>query len=163
MRSLAIVSLLLITAGFAQTDIGRPRAPKSYVSTDAAPTVNVAPGKTAQVEMHFRVNPGYHVNSHTPNSDLLIPTNLEFKPLDKIKSGTIVYPAGEQFALDYAPKEKISVYTGDVSAQVPIVVARDAQPGNYSLKGELQYQACNNSSCFPPRNLPVEITVVVKK
>ena len=103
------------------------------------------------------------MNSHTPGSDLLIPTNIDFKPLDKIKTGKITYPAGEQFALDFSPKEKISVYTGDVVTQVPVVVAKDAATGTYSLKGELQYQACNNNSCFPPKNLPVEITVIVKK
>ena len=162
MRSLIVISALLITAAFAQIDSGRPRAVKNYVSTDVTPTVSLNPGKTAQVEMRFRVNPGYHVNSHTPNSELLIPTNLEFKPLDKIKAGTITYPKGEQFALDYAPREKISVYTGDITTEVPVVVAKDAAAGTYSLKGELQYQACNNSSCFPPRSLPVEITVVVK-
>lgn len=163
MRSFATVFLLLIAAAFAQIDNGRSRAVKNYVTTDVAPTVNVIAGKTAQVQMQFRVNSGYHVNSHTPGSDLLIPTNLEFKPLEKIKAGTIVYPAGEQFALDYAPKEKISVYTGDITTEVPVIVAKDAAVGSYSLKGELQYQACNNSSCFPPRSLPVEITVVVKK
>jgi hypothetical protein len=159
-RAFAITSILLYVAAVAQ--IGSPHTPKSYVSTEPAPTVSVVPGKAAQVEVHFRVNRGYHVNSHTPNSELLIPTNLEFKPLDKIKAGNIVYPTGEQFALDYAPKEKINVYTGDITTKVPVIAAKDAVAGSYSLKGELQYQACNNSSCFPPRSLPVEITVVVK-
>jgi DsbC/DsbD-like thiol-disulfide interchange protein len=161
MKSLTIVALLLITTAFAQIDSGRSRA-KGYVTTDVAPTVSLNPGNTAQVEVRFRVNPGYHVNSHTPGSDLLIPTNLEFTPLDKIKAGKIAYPTGEPLTLDFS-KEKISVYTGDFTTEVPVVVAKDATVGSYSLKGELQYQACNNNSCFPPKSLPVEITVIVKK
>jgi DsbC/DsbD-like thiol-disulfide interchange protein len=163
MKYCAAIFLLLIAAAFAQLDSGRSRASKGYVTTDVAPTVSLIAGQTAQVELRFRVNPGYHVNSHTPGSDLLIPTTLEFKPLEKIKTGKVTYPAGEQFALDFSPKEKISVYTGDVVTNVSVIVAKDAPLGTYALKGELQYQACNNNSCFPPKTLPVEITVIVKK
>ena len=162
MRLRLSLLLLLLATAFAQIDSIRSKS-KGDVTTDVTPTVSLHAGKTAQVEIRFRVNPGYHVNSHTPGSDLLIPTNIDFKPLDKIKTGKIIYPAGEQFALDFSPKEKISVYTGDVATQVPVIVAKDAAAGTYSLKGELQYQACNNNSCFPPKNLPVEITVIVKK
>lgn len=162
MRLRISVLLLLLTTAFAQIDTARAKS-KSYVTTDVTPTVSLTAGKTAQVEVRFRVNPGYHVNSHNPGSELLIPTSLSFTSLDKIKAGKIAYPAGEEFVLEFSPKEKLNVYTGDVVAEVPIVVAKDAALGTYSLKGELQYQACNNNSCFPPKNLPVEITVIVKK
>jgi Disulphide bond corrector protein DsbC len=157
-----LVLILLVTAAFAQLDGARVHN-KGYVTADASPTVSVSPGKSAQVEVRFRVNPGYHVNSHTPGLDLLIPTTLEFKPTDKIKAGKIAYPAGEQLALEFSPKDKLSVYSGDLAIQVPVMAAKDAAPGQYALKGELQYQACNDNSCFPPKNLPVEIKVVVKK
>src|SRR4051812_18275233 len=123
------VSVLLLATAFAQIDGVRPKS-KGYVTTDVVPTVSLSAGHTAQVELRFRVNPGYHVNSHNPGSELLIPTTLDFKPLDRIqkakivyppneqfaiRTGKITYPAGETFALDFAPKEKISVYTGDVT------------------------------------------------
>lgn len=162
MKTLSVVVLLALCTSFAQTDALRGRN-KGYVTADSAPTITLSAGKTSQVDVHFRVNPGYHVNSHTPSSELLIPTKLDFKPLDKIKAGKIVYPPGEQLALPFSPSEKLSVYTGDIIAQVPVIAAKDVAPGQYSLKGELQYQACNDNSCFPPKNLPVEITVVVRK
>src|SRR2546423_13037676 len=130
--------VFLVAAAFAQSDGPRGRN-KGYVTADAMPTVSIAPGKSAQVEVRFRVNPGYHVNSHTPGSELLIPTALDFKPLDKIKAGKIIYPRAEELALPFDPKEKLSVYTGDIATQVPVIVAKDATVGRYSLKGELQY------------------------
>ena len=162
MKLRLLVALALAGASFAQTNALRPKS-KGYVTTDVMPTVTLQAGKTAQVEVRFRVNPGYHVNSHTPGSELLIPTALDFKPLEKIKAGKIIYPPAEQLALPFDPKEKLSVYTGDIVTQVPVVAAKSAVPGQYSLKGDLQYQACNDNSCFPPKSLPVEITVVVKK
>jgi hypothetical protein len=151
---------LLVASSFAQSDLTRAR--KGYVTADVTPTVSLEPGKSASVEVRFRVNPGYHVNSNKPGSDLLIPTTVEFQALDKIKTGKVVYPAGEQLALEFSPKEKLSVYTGDVVTNVSLSVAKDAAVGTYSLKGEVHYQACNDNSCFPPKSLPVEITVVVK-
>ncbi len=32
------------------------------------------------VELRFKVADGFHVNSHTPKSELLIPTNLLYSP-----------------------------------------------------------------------------------
>jgi hypothetical protein len=31
------------------------------------------------------------------------------------------------------------------------------------VHGELQYQACNDRACFPPKKLPVEFEVTVLK
>src|SRR5947209_4741609 len=95
----ALVFAAALVQLFAQVD--GPRRSKGYVTTDVVPTVSLQAGKTAQVELHFRVNPGYHVNSHTPGSELLIPTTLDFKPLEKIKAGKIAYPHGEELALPF--------------------------------------------------------------
>jgi DsbC/DsbD-like thiol-disulfide interchange protein len=157
----ALLVLLGAVVGVGQIDGSRPRG-KSYVTTDVVPTLTIAAGQTAQAELRFRVNPGYHVNSHTPGSDLLIPTTLQFKPLEKIKAGKIVYPPGQQLALQFSPKDKLDVYSGDIVTRVPVIVAKGAAVGQYSLKAEYQYQACNDNSCFPPKTLPVEITVIVK-
>ena len=37
----------------------------------------VAAGKRSVLELHFRVVDGFHVNSHTPKSELLIPTQID--------------------------------------------------------------------------------------
>lgn len=160
MKIIFIIFLCSIAA-VAQSDLTRTHS-KGFVTGEGIPTVSVEAGKTSQVEIKFRVNPGYHVNSHTPRSDLLIPTTLEFQALDKVKIGKIVYPAGEQLALEFSPKEKLSVYSGDLVTTVPIIVAKDAKAGTYVIKGELHYQACNSNACFPPKSFPVEVTVVVK-
>ena len=161
MRAQVFVCFVLLGTIFAQDSL-RPKS-RSYVTTDAVPTATLQAGKTANVGVHFRVNPGYHVNSHTPGSELLIPTSLNFTPLQKIKTGQIVYPKAQELALPFDPNEKLSVYSGDLVTEVPVIVAKDAAAGQYSLKGELKYQACNDNACFPPKTLPVEITVIVKK
>jgi DsbC/DsbD-like thiol-disulfide interchange protein len=160
-----LISLTLAAVSFAapgdNNDLTRPRQ-KGFVTLDSVPPVSLAAGKPGKVEIRFRVNPGYHINSNKPNSELLIPTAIQFTPPEKITVGKISYPAGEEFALSFSPKEKLSVYTGDVLVSAPITAAKNAVPGAYTLKAELRYQACNDSSCFPPKTLPVEVVVNVK-
>ncbi len=53
--------------------------PKSFVIY-AAEQQTVTAGKRSVLEFHFRVVDGYHVNSHTPKSELLIPTQMNLQP-----------------------------------------------------------------------------------
>ena len=49
-----------------------------YLTYAAEPQVVVA-GKAAEVLVHLRVRDGFHVNSHRPASDVLIPTVVTLK------------------------------------------------------------------------------------
>jgi DsbC/DsbD-like thiol-disulfide interchange protein len=156
-----LIFLAMAASSFAADDLARPRQ-KGFVTLDTVPPVNIVAGKPGKVEIRFRVNPGYHINSNKPNSELLIPTAIEFTPAEKITVGKISYPAGEEFALSFSPTEKLNVYTGDVLVSAPITAAKGSAPGTYTLKAELRYQACNDNSCFPPKTIPVEVVVNVK-
>ncbi len=126
-------------------------------------SVTVQPGKTVTTKVHFTIAQGYHVNSNKPNSDLLIPTTVKIQSTPQFVVSKLTYPAGEEFALKFAPEEKLSVYAGDVAVQAAIKASSKAKVGSYTLTGELHYQACNDRSCFPPKTLPLEIAVTVKK
>jgi DsbC/DsbD-like thiol-disulfide interchange protein len=163
-KIIGMVFLLFAFAGInllADDDLSRPRQ-KQFVTVDQVPTVTLIAGKPGKVEIRFRVNSGYHINSNKPKSELLIPTTIQFAPAEKINVGKVAYPAGEEFALTFSPKEKLDVYTGDVLVSAPVTAAKGVAPGNYTLKAELRYQACNDNSCFPPKTVPVEVAVNVK-
>jgi hypothetical protein len=55
-------------------------------------------------------------------------------------------------------KEKLNVYTGEFVLHAHLT----AQPGEHELQGAFRYQACDNSSCMPPKTLPVSVTVVAQ-
>jgi DsbC/DsbD-like thiol-disulfide interchange protein len=131
--------------------------PKQYI-TYAAEEQVVKAGQKAVVELRFRVTDGYHVNSHAPKSELLIPTNLTLQPATGVKAEAVEYPAGQEYSLSFEPKEKLDVYTGAFAVKVPVVVAA----GSHTLSGVLHYQACDNAACYPPKNLPVEIVLTAK-
>ncbi len=138
-------------AGGVQAQIGAP-AKKNYVTYAAEPQT-VAAGRPAALEIHFRVNEGYHVNSHTPKSDMLIPTILKLDASDGVKAGELQYPAGKMYTFSFDPTQKLDVYAGDFTVKVPVT----ASAGEHTVNGTLHYQACDNAACYPPRSLPVQV------
>ncbi len=132
-------------------EAARPKQTVVYV----AEAQNVPAGKQTVVELHFKVLDGYHVNSHTPKSEFLIPTTLEAKAGDGVKAGAPVYAPGREFSFAFSPEEKLDVYTGDFTVKLPVT----ATVGEHTVAGSLRYQACDKAACYPPKTLPVEIPV----
>ena len=131
--------------------------PKSYVAYAAEPQT-VAAGKNAVLELHFKVQDGFHVNSHTPKSELLIPTKLTMIHAPGVMASAIEYPAGRSYSLSFDPNEKLDVYSGAFTVKVPVV----AVAGEHTINAELHYQACDHASCFPPKTLPISVLFTAK-
>ena len=132
-----------------------PVMAKSYVMYVAEPQ-NVSAGKKAVLEMRFHVMDGFHVNSHRPKSELLVPTELTLNAADGVKAGAIEYPAGTMFSFGFDPNDsndKLDVYTGDFTVKLPVVAAA----GEHTIAGTLKYQACDNKACYPAKTLPVQV------
>jgi hypothetical protein len=141
----------------AQVGLDSPAKSKSYVIYTAQPQ-SVPAGKRAVVELHFQLVPGFHVNSHTPKSALLIPTVLTLQSAPGVTPGDLVYPPGKLFSFSFDPSEKVDVYEGAFTVHLPVV----ATAGDHIVDATLKYQACDNASCYPPRTLPVKIVFTAK-
>ncbi len=126
--------------------------------TFVAEPQNLAAGKAGIVELRFKVDDGFHVNSHTPKSEFLIPTQVALQPAAGVKAGELVYPAGTEYSFSFDPKEKLDVYTGEFVVKVPVVAAA----GEHAVAGSLRYQACDHAACYPPRSLAVKAIFTAK-
>ena len=110
------------------------------------------------IELRFRVEQGFHINSHTPKDELLIPTALKLDSAGGVKVLAVDYPAGKPFKLP-SSNDPLDVYQGEFRVSVR-VDAKSA--GTTELTGSLHYQACDNAACFPPRTLPVKVLLTAK-
>lgn len=156
----AIILVAAATAPLAHAQIGSmdtAAKPKSYVLYAAEPQ-SIHAGTHATLELRFHLVSGYHVNSHMPKSELLIPTALTLQPADGVKIGALEYPAGKPFSFSFDPSDKLDVYAGDFTLKLPVV----ATAGQHTVDGSLKYQACDNASCYPPRTLPVKVVFTAK-
>ena len=134
-----------------------PAKAPGYVLYKAEPQV-VKAGKPAVVELQFVVRDGFHVNSHTPKSELLIPTAVTMKPADGVKVGAVEYPVGTSYSFSFDPSEKLDVYSGAFTVKLPVV----AEAGQHTVDGVLRYQACDHAACYPPKSLPVQVVFTAK-
>ena len=157
MKGTAVLAGCLLLAGTSLAQMEFGEKPKSYVTFTGEPQ-QVRAGVEASVEVRFRVAPGFHVNSHTPSSELLIPTVLKLDPAQGVKAGELQYPAGTKYSFSFDPKEKLDVYAGDFTVKLPVTAVR----GEHTVNGALRYQACDNAACYPPRTLPVQVVFTAK-
>src|ERR1700692_4927430 len=102
------LGLLVVLTGAALAQAGK--AP----SVTMAPVGLVTAPRATQtmVDLNFRVARGFHVNSNTPKSEFLIPTNLRMDLPTDIILGKIQYPAGKDLVFPFSPDEKLNVSSG---------------------------------------------------
>ena len=136
----------------------RPTAKPAAVAYLFPEQVTLIAGKPTLVDLHFRVAPGLHVNSHTPRTEELIPTTLKFPEGAGVQLVRADFPTGKDFSFAIEPTEKLSVYTGEFVIRAELVSSR----GEHLVEATLRYQACDNATCMPPKSIPVAIDVIGK-
>jgi hypothetical protein len=145
----ATTALLLTNLAFAQTPALTLKPPMGVV---------VKKGATVDVKLSATLNEGFHLNSHTPTQDYLIPLTLKWEgPLEEVDT---VYPKPqmEKYAFDDKP---LSVLTGQFPLVTKFKASGSAALGPVTLNGKVRYQACNNTMCFAPKTVPVTLTIQV--
>jgi hypothetical protein len=130
-----------------------------------APVVNVElrAGGSSNLELDFRIGADFHINSNKPKADYLIPTLLKLNLPEPVVLADVKYPPGGEMSFAFSPNEKLSVYSGDFAINTVLNAPANAAAGTYPVKGELRFQACDRSACYPPRSIPVEFQVTVVK
>jgi DsbC/DsbD-like thiol-disulfide interchange protein len=127
----------------------QPVRARQYVSY-VAESQGIAAKRPVELELRFHVKDGFHVNSHTPSSELLIATGLSLQPATGVTVGEARYPAGSSYQVG---EDTLNVYTGDFTVRLPVTAA----PGEHAVDGELRYQACDKAACYPAKTLKVKV------
>jgi thiol:disulfide interchange protein DsbD len=98
------------------------------------------------LKLDAKLAEGWHVNSHRPSEDYLIPTSVRLEPASGTKFGEPRYPEGvlRKFAFSENP---LSVYEERFTIEVPVSWEAGPLP---DLSGTIEYQACNDRQCNPP-------------
>ena len=148
--------LLISLNGFAQ--FGRAVQPEWSFALERE---TLSPGETVRGWLSFTFPDPWHVNARHPKEDTLIPTLLE-PPNDPqpVRVTGVVYPKPKSFRFEFS-EEEILVYGPEFSIGVIIEATPGTAPGSYTIPLTLQYQACNNTTCMPPRTMELPLTITV--
>ncbi|MBK6835004.1 MAG: sugar transporter [Bacteroidetes bacterium] len=100
----------------------------------------------------------WHIYSQKQNGDGPIPTSFKF-------SNSKAFVAVDSTMEPNAEKIYSEVFGTDViSFSKEVVFKQKIQRKNkkeFEIKGELEYMACNDNSCLPPKTIPFIITVPI--
>ena len=152
----AIVIAIAFNATFAQ--IGMPKdlvKIETYQSFD-----KVYPGSEFKLALEVNVEEGWHINSHKPYDEYLIPTSLTIIENPNFKLKKVAYPEPHDFKLSFS-ESPLSVWEGTVYKGALVEVDSNLTPGIYPLVVELEYQACNDISCQAPTAVTDTINIEV--
>jgi len=146
MRRAAVLIVLLVAAAiFARGWDGGPTVSIKVIGPSEAFKL----GTERTVSVEIAIFAPFHINSHLPAEEFLIPTVVNIKPQDGVKVVKVDYPQGElkKFMFSESP---LSVYEGTVRIAVVLAVAPDFAGKEVLFGGNVGYQACDNNSCLAP-------------
>ncbi len=117
-------------------------------------------GADVEAKIPLEIRAGYHVNSNAPNDPYLIPLRLRWEN-GPLQNPLVSFPKPEQRNYSFS-KKPVSVFTGSFQISTKFKVAENAPRGPGILIGQLRYQACNENSCLPPKNLEIRLPYTVQ-
>ncbi|MGB0035540.1 MAG: protein-disulfide reductase DsbD domain-containing protein, partial [Candidatus Acidiferrales bacterium] len=113
--------------------------PQTYVSLEPVPK-----GKEFQVAVAVEIARGFHMNSHKPSDQYLIPTTLTPQLPNGFQLLDTIYPEGHLEKFSFSPDKPLSVYSGSVTLRLRLSAIAVAPLGATTLPMTLRYQACNS-------------------
>jgi cytochrome c biogenesis protein CcdA len=126
----------------------------------AADLDRLVAGRPFRLAFVAEIKAGWHVNSHTPKEDFLIPTEVLLKPERGLTFSPVQYPKHKETKFSFS-EQPLAVYEGTAVFLVSGTVDEKAAAGPRTLMARISYQPCNDNQCLPPAELTASLTIDV--
>ncbi|MBN2282062.1 MAG: thioredoxin family protein [Candidatus Marinimicrobia bacterium] len=154
MKKLAILSLTLFFAinlfGFGEEIL--------TVETKTATDAVLADGDFSFAVM-VNIKHPWHINSWKPLDEFSIPTVLSLDQSDNYEIQEIIYPQHKLIELSISD-QPAALYEGEITILVKGKLTEKAV-NILNISGTFRYQGCNNTSCLPPEEAAVIMTLPI--
>jgi len=107
------------------------------------------------------IAPGYHINAHQPTLDYLIPTKIVFQKSKIVHLDTPRYPVPYERSFGFSPGQPLAVYEDTVIVKTRGTLVNSGTASSVLIQGKLTVQACNDTQCLSPIQLPFKIPIKV--
>jgi len=121
------------------------------------PPVSAEPGEEFDLPVTVRIRDGYHINSHQPLEEYLIPTRLTWEA-DGFEVLGVEFPQAELVQYEFSDGP-LSVFSGEIAVTTKLRAPKTLGDKPVTLTGKLRYQACNEKACLAPTSVDVQAVV----
>lgn len=150
--SLFTILFFVFQTNYAQPKILNVKLDKSSVKAEAGGEVKVI--LTADIES------GWHINSHKPNDEFLIPTTIA-SGNKSFPIASINFPKPIERELSVSDKP-VSVFEEETKFELTFKISKTAPTGKVTIPIKFGYQGCNDQTCMPPETETVNLVLDVK-
>ena len=117
-------------------------------------------GAAAKATVILDIPDGVHTNSSRPASEYLIPTRLTVSGAE-LKIGAVMYPRGKNVKFEFSD-EPLNVYEHRAAFNFIVAVPKNYKANTVSIHAIVDYQACTNEVCYPPKKKEITLTAKVR-
>ncbi|MCH8569577.1 MAG: thioredoxin family protein [Balneolales bacterium] len=155
--------LLIMAIGLLATAESKAQMVSSLDQLDVQTALNVTQveqGEEFRAVVELNIQYPWHVNSHTPTLEWLIPTTLEMERSEHIILTDIRYPPALTMTFGFA-EEPLDVYEETSPIYLNLRTSSSTPIGEYILRAKLTVQACDDMQCLAPGTKTVEIPIQI--
>ncbi len=148
---LALRTAVLLTAGLALAVAasGQFRPPPKASVEAFTDLTSYAAGTPVRIAAVVTIDDGWHIQSHTPSYEYLIPTELALELPEGWPEAVIRYPAHIMWQSQFA-EDPLAAYEHEAVIHADVELPAGLPAGAVEVPLELLYQACDELVCLPP-------------
>jgi DsbC/DsbD-like thiol-disulfide interchange protein len=121
---------------------------------------SVGRGVAARGYIVLSLPPELHVNSNRPGSEYLIPTEIKLSARG-VRVSRVKYPRGHDRKFQFTSKI-LNVYEGKTVFPFTVTVPRNFRGRTITVRANVEFQACTDEVCYPPRKEVVTMSARVR-
>ena len=157
LAAVVVTAFISVTGGVAV--VAQARLPKPEL-TPAADPARVAPGTSAKLLLKVALPEQIHIQSDKPRDPALFPTALVLTLPPGLTVTATKYPPAVDFRQEGQP-EPLAVFEKTFTVTATVAVGASVKPGELTIPGRFDYQACDDKVCYRPIKMPVTWTLTV--
>lgn len=120
----------------------------------------LVPGESFALALEISVARSWHINSHQPLDEFVIPTEIAIEKGEGAEWGEWQYPEAQIVELE-SLGGKTSTFQGQSIARISGVLADSFSQNELNVTAVIHYQGCNDQVCMAPVEKSVSITLPV--
>ncbi len=152
-----VIAILALGSGPLASQFRPP--PKAAVEAFAEKSSHAA-GSPARVAAVVTIDDGWHIQSHTPSFDYLIPTELALDLPDFWPDPDVRYPVHIMWQSQFEA-DPLAVYEHEATIHADLALPGDLADGAVEIPVVLTYQACDDRICLPPTTAETTLALVI--